>query len=40
VTRRGTKLPDAGQVISIERLGNKWILMTDRITITETHGDL
>jgi hypothetical protein len=40
VTRQGTKLPDAGQVISIERLGNKWILMTDRITITETHGDL
>jgi hypothetical protein len=35
VTRRGTKLPDAGEVISIERNASGWIIVTDRTIIME-----
>jgi hypothetical protein len=31
----GAKLPGAGKVVSIERRGNTWILLTDSTTITE-----
>lgn len=36
VVRRGTRLPVAGQVLSIERRGNVWLLVATRAIITET----
>lgn len=39
VVRLGTKLPDAGQVLSIEKRGDKWILVTAKTIITEANGN-
>ncbi|MCI0599804.1 MAG: hypothetical protein L0Y60_09830 [Beijerinckiaceae bacterium] len=33
--RRGMILPNAGQILSIERRGDKWFLLTDRTIINE-----
>jgi hypothetical protein len=36
IARRGTMLPGAGRVLSIARLGDKWILVTAKQIFTET----
>jgi hypothetical protein len=40
VARRGTILPGAGKVLSIERLGDKWILVTATQIFTEAMNNI
>jgi hypothetical protein len=39
VARRGTMLPGAGKVLSIEKLGDTWILLTAARTFTEIRNN-
>lgn len=35
VARRGSTLPDAGRILSIERRGDKWVVVTEKGTVLE-----